>query len=201
MTTSKASSHQFRSATDFPKNTQTLNRVEADALYEEMRDCLIFTNRSRAQLIRRNQEHKEKAGLLKEDVQKLQAMIQQLATEKQQSLQQKQALIGALETEMTTMASRLDELSSAFDGVADVDTADQAHWSLISMPARFFRFVQAVKAVVMWWRSDRPENTVELTSSSQKAIAAEEQDEDEDRRGRPQMYSDQASINRSLLDK
>jgi hypothetical protein len=87
MADSKSSTARFRSATEFPKTTRTLEREKADALYEEMRDCLVFTNRSRAQLIRRNEEHKSKAGLLKEDVQRLQGKIQQLAAEKQQIAQ------------------------------------------------------------------------------------------------------------------
>ena len=203
MSTSRLPSDRFRSATDFPKNIQSLNRPEADALYAEMRDCLIFTNRSRAQLIRRNQEHKDKTGLLKGDVQRLQGMIQQLNTDKQRTLQEQQTIISALETEMTVMANRLDDLSVAFDGISDVETPEQTHWSLISMPARFFRFLQAVKAVVMWWRQDRPQDdaTVLEDTSRTKLSLQEGPEADNDRREKPQMSSDQASINRSLLDR
>lgn len=193
-------SDRFRSATEFPKTIQTLERSEAETLYEEMRDCLIFTNRSRAQLVRRNQEYKERTGLLKEDVQRLQAMIQRLAVEKQQTLQEKEEMIRALETEMTTMASHLDELAIAFDGVADVETAEQTQWSFVALPGRFFRFVRAVRAVVTWWRSDRPDDLP--PAPSRPALGpSEPEDGDEDRQDNPQMYTDQASINRSLLDR
>lgn len=199
----KPSSDRFRSATEFPQTIQSLAPVEADALYVEMRDCLIFTNRSRAQLVRRNEEHKTKASLLKEDVQRLQGMIHQLANEKQLIAQEKQGIIQNLEAEMKTMASHLDELSSAFDGMADIETAEQNQWSIVSMPNRFFRFLQAVKTIVMWWRSDRPDNSPTLPPAPPPTPLPSEAavDEDEDRRERPQLYSDQASINRSLLDR
>ncbi|HEY9878660.1 MAG TPA: hypothetical protein V6D29_09410 [Leptolyngbyaceae cyanobacterium] len=197
-------SDRFRSATEFPKTIQALDRPEADALYEEMRNCLIFTNRSRAQLVRRNQEYKDKTGLLKEDVQRLQSMIQKLAVEKQQTLQEKESIISDLETEMTKMASHLDELSVAFDAIADVETAEQTQWSFVALPGRFFRFVKAVRAVVSWWRSDRPDDLppASAPTPAQPTLGpSEAEDEDEDRFDRPQMYTDQASINRSLLDR
>jgi len=198
----ESSSARFRSATEFPKTVQDLDLTKADALYQEMRDCLIFTNRSRAQLIRRNEEYKTKASLLKEDIQRLQTMIHQLAADKQRIAQEKQGIIQDLEAEMQTMASHLDELSFAFDGMADIDDAAQNQWSFVSMPNRFFRFLQAVKAIVMWWRSDRPTDNPPLPTPVQPSLSAgEEIDLDDDRRDRPQMYSDPASINRSLLDR
>lgn len=199
MTTPPPPTDRFRSATEFPKTTQTLERSEADTLYEEMRDCLVFTNRSRAQLIRRNQEHKEKTGLLKEDVQRLQTMIHQLTSDKQQNLQEQQHLINALETEMTAMASRLDELAVAFDGVSDVETADQAYWGFVAMPGRLVRFIRAVKAVVTWWRQEESDRS-QLPPSQSALDKGEDQDDGADRRDRPQMHTDPASINRSLLD-
>lgn len=194
-------SDRFRSATDFPKTIQVLERTEADALYEELRDCLIFTNRSRAQLVRRNQEYKEKTGLLKEDVQRLQGMIHQLSAEKQQTVQEQQRIIGALEAEMTTMASHLDELSIAFDGIADADTAEQTQWSFIALPQRFFRFLKAVRVVVTWWRTDRPEDLPPLSVSPQPSLGPSDEEDEDDRQDRPQMYTDPASVNRSLLDR
>lgn len=193
---------RFRSATDFPKTVNHLDRPELDALYLEMRDCLIFTNRSRAQLIRRNQEHKDKTGLLKEDVTRLQGMIQQLSREKQQTVQQNLEIIQALEAEMASMVSHLDELSGAFDTIADIETAEQAQRTFFTMPARLFRFMRAVKAIVLWWRSDRSESLPPLTPNPHPSLPPTAGvDEDEDRRERPQMYTDPASINRSLLDR
>jgi len=197
----ESSSARFRSATEFPKAVDSLDREKVDALYQEMRECLIFTNRSRAQLIRRNEEYKTKTGLLKEDIQRLQTMVHQLATDKQQIAQSNQRVIQELESEMQKMASHLDELSFAFDGMPDIDNAAQSQWSFVSMPNRFFRFLQAVRSIVMWWREDRPESSPPLPAPVQPTLASgEEVNIDDDRRERPQMYSDQASINRSLLD-
>lgn len=194
----ESSTDRFRSATEFPKTVQDLDSEQADALYREMRDCLIFTNRSRAQLVRRNEEHKAKAGLLKEDIHRLQGMIHQLANEKQLLAEEKQSIIQTLETEMMTMASHLDELSGAFDGMADIESS-QSPWSLVASPNRFFRFLNAVKAIVMWWRDERSEP---LPAASQRtSLPSETVDVEADRRDRPQMHQDQASINRSLLDR
>lgn len=195
------STDRFRSATEFPKTVQNLDPEQADALYREMRDCLIFTNRSRAQLIRRNEEHKAKTSLLKEDVHRLQSMIHQLAGEKQQLAQNSEATIQALESEMQTMMSHLDELSVAFEGVSDAE-ASRSPLSLVASPGRFFRFLNAVKAIVMWWRDERPESSPPLPIATQAtSLPAETVDVEQDRRDRPQMHQDPASINRSLLDR
>ena len=68
----------------------------------------------------------------------------------------------------------------------------------MSLPRRFFEFVKAVRAVVLWWRDERgEEEALKPTSTEQLSPAKIE----EDRRERPQMYDDQASIGRSLLDR
>ena len=199
MAQSNSAHDRFRSATDFPKTIQPFEPAEADALYQEMRDCLIFTNRSRSQLARRNEEHKIKTNLLKQDIGRLQIAINQLAREKQLVSQDSQSIIQSLEDEMATMATHLDELSIAFGDIADVE-AEQTQWSFIALPHRFFRFLRAVKVVVTWWNSERPEDRPPLPSSSQPETV-DVVDEEEDRRDRPQMYTDQASIGRSLLDR
>ncbi|MBD2153220.1 hypothetical protein [Leptolyngbya sp. FACHB-16] len=197
----ESSTDRFRSATEFPKTVQNLDIEQADAVYREMRDCLIFTNRSRAQLIRRNEEHKTKTSLLKEDVQRLHGMIQKLAGEKQQIVESNEETIRALEIEMQNMMSHLDELSIAFEGVADAE-ASRSPLSLVASPGRFFRFLNAVRAIVMWWRDERSESSPSLPVASQTtALPGDTVNGEEDRRDRPQMYQDQASINRSLLDR
>lgn len=205
MAQSEKSTARFRSATEFPQSVQNMERAEADALYVEMRDCLIFTNRSRSQLVRRNQEHKEKAIVLQEDVQRLQRIISQLTSEKQLITQTNQNIIQALEAEMATMSSHLDELSGAFDDIADVETAGQAQWGFMAAPSRFFRFLRAVKAIVLWWREERSDDADGGAAFSAKpdasALPGEVIDEDQDRIDHPQMYTDQASVNRSLLDR
>ena len=201
MADSKSSTARFRSATDFPKTIRAVQRDQADAIYEEMRDCLVFTNRSRAQLVRRNEEHKAKAGLLKNDIQRLRGIIQELAAEKQKIARSNQDIIQALEAEMTTMAYHLDELTVAFDGLEGLETSQQTRWSLVASPYRFFRFITAVKNIVLWWRSERPEDSPPLEPTAQSSLSGVVEDADQDRKDRPQMHTDPASINRSLLDR
>ncbi|ASC69192.1 hypothetical protein XM38_001180 [Halomicronema hongdechloris C2206] len=205
MADSETSGSRLRSATEFPKTVRHLEPAEAESLYEEMRRCLIFTNRSRSQLLRRNEEHKAKTALVKQDVQRLQGIIQRLTTEKQTISRENQHTIQALEAEMTTMATHLDELSKAFDTVADVAASRPPQWGVISLPARFFCFLRAVQAIVLWWRDDRPDlPPSENSVSSQTLLPSSNPDNrhhSDDRRDRPQMYDDPASRNRSLLDR
>lgn len=193
-------SARLRSATEFPKTVEHLSRTQADELYVEMRDCLVFTNRSRAQLLRRNEEHKQSALRLKTDVERLQGLIYQLTQEKQKLAQSNQLVVAELEKEMSAMAAHLDQLSLAFDGVEDIETAQQTQWSFLSMPRRFFEFIRAVGAVVTWWRQEQPaeDSPVENLSIPQLPAHA---NQPEERKERPQMYDDPASNNRSLLDR
>lgn len=194
-------SARFRSATEFPKAVEHLNLTETQALYYEMRDCLIFTNRSRAQLIRRNEEHKQVTQQLKVDLVKLQGYIDRLKLEKTQITQSNQTLVAELEQEMQSMATHLDSLSNLFEGVADIDQAEQVHWSILSFPGRFVQFLQAIKGIVTWWRDERQsDNSAQISSSNTPQLPGTTVIE-EDRRQNPQMYSDQASQGRSLLDR
>lgn len=202
MTRQNQSSERFRSATEFPKTIESLNNAEADELYKEMRDCLIFTNRSRSQLLRRNEEHKQSALRLKTDVERLQVMISQLKLEKEQLASNNRQIVTDLEREISSMAGYLDQLSAAFDSVSDVDNPEKAHWGYLSAPNRFFKFLRAIKAIVLWWREDKGEETetLKFTSVSQSYLPGEV-DADEERIEKPQMYTDSASQGRSLLDK
>lgn len=197
MTKQNQSSARFRSATEFPKTITNLNTSEADNLYQEMRDCLIFTNRSRSQLLRRNEEHKQSALRLKTDVERLQIMINQLKLEKEQLASGNRQIVTDLEREISSMAGYLDTLSAAFDSVADVDNPDKAYWGYMSFPGRFVKFLQAIKAIVMWWREDKNEDTA-VTRISLPGDVTDNEDIVDDK---PQMNTDPASINRSLLDK
>lgn len=187
---------RFRSATDFPKTVQTLERAEADALYVEMRDCLIFTNRSRGQLIRRNTEHKDKALALKSRIETLQGLIRQLQTQKQSQLKEREMIIAQLAGEMTEMSSQLNTLSEAFDAVGDIEAEAQNQWGRLLFPARIMRLLQAVKSVMMWWRTQENSDFVETSHPAELVGDASEQE----RRDHPERYTDQASINRDLLD-
>ncbi|NWF60130.1 MAG: hypothetical protein HXY43_12880 [Fischerella sp.] len=202
MTGRNQSSARFRSATEFPKTIGSLSNAEADELYKEMRDCLIFTNRSRSQLLRRNEEHKQSALRLKADVERLQVMISQLKLEKEQLASSNRQIVTDLEREIGSMAGHLDKLSAAFDSVSDVDNPEKAYWSYVSVPSRFFKFLRAIKAIVLWWREDKGEETkaLNVTNVSQSYVTGEV-DVDEERREKPQMYTDSASQGRSLLDK
>jgi len=200
MATSNQPAARFRSATEFPKTVEHLPPPEAAQLYTEMRECLVHTNRSRAQLIRRNDEHKQKAVILKEDIGRLQTAIQQLNLEKIAVSAEKQQAMAALEQELTTMTSHLDQLSSAFDGVAELEDMSQSPMGLFAAPNRFIRFLQAVKAIVLWWRSEQAEPPLPPAPEAKLPADAAATDA-EHRRNNPHEYSDQASIGRSLLDK
>ncbi|MEO0456835.1 MAG: hypothetical protein AAF152_09660 [Cyanobacteria bacterium P01_A01_bin.114] len=208
MVSSASNTARFRSATEFPKSIQSLERERADDLYEEMRDCLIFTNRSRAQLIRRNTEHKDTTLKLRERIKHFQSLIDQLRNQKQAQLQEKEILITQLANEMAEMGSQLDTLSEAFDAVGDPESVVQQHWGYVSFPSRFMRLIKAVKTLMQWWKRQDDDNN-SLSSNSRhdgippvlpSAKVTTEIDE-QDKRERPQMYTDQASINRSLLDR
>ncbi len=201
MAAATPSSERFRSATEFPKTVAPLARTEADSLYEEMRACLIFTNRSRAQLLRRNEEHKQSALKLRQDVQQLKALIGQLETDKRQQAQENQRIVTELVQQIGVMGDHLDNLTDAFDEIGGVEGAAQTQWSFIAMPGRFYKFLQAVKTIVLFWRQrdDRPEPQ-QVTGNRPAQLAGQTPGED-DRRDNPQMYEDPASTGRSLLDK
>jgi len=201
MTNSDQPLARLRSATEFPKTIEKLSRSEANSLYEEMRACLIFTNRSRAQLLRRNEEHKQSALKLKTDVGRLQVFINQLKLEKQQLAEGNQLIISELEREVQTMTKHLDQLSDAFNTVADLDDPAQTQWNFLALPSRFFKFIQAVRAIVLFWREERQEDAgdTQFVSTSRPQLSGEAEISD-DRRERPQMYTDPASQGRSLLD-
>lgn len=180
---------RFRSATEFPKTLEHLPSTEAEQLYAELRDCLVFTNRSRAQLVRRNEEHKQKTLMVKADLERLQQLIQTLNQEKQQISTQNQQTVTELTQQISLMSSHFDKLTEAFDGIADIENPI----GFMAQPSRFFRFIQALKAIILFWRDE---------SDSPALTAAPAQPPTEaDRRENPQMYSDQASQGRSLLDK
>ncbi|NEO34657.1 MAG: hypothetical protein F6K36_30580 [Symploca sp. SIO3C6] len=191
---------RFRSATEFPKTVESLDLSDANTLYMEMRECLVYTNRSQAQLRRWNNQHKKDKLQLKETTVRLQSMIQKLTAEKQQLTAEHQELVSNLEVEITTMGTYLDRLSEAFEPFSDIDTPEQTKWHFVSLPGRFFQFLRAVRSIVMWWRDEN-----ELPAAKEKEEAAQlplsQTDVDNDMRDRPQMYSDPASVNRSLLDR
>ncbi|MBE9077241.1 hypothetical protein IQ241_08025 [Romeria aff. gracilis LEGE 07310] len=196
MASSASDTARFRSATEFPKSIQGLGHEQANTLYAEMRDCLVFTNRSRAQLIRRNTEHKDTTLQLRERIRHFQGLIDQLQNQKLAQLQEKELLIAQLASEMAEMGAQLDVLSDAFDAVGDPEAMVQTHWGYVAFPGRFLQLVKAVKAVILWWKR-KDEDGELLRGDPQPALPS---DNEEDRRDRPQLYTDQASINRSLLD-
>jgi hypothetical protein len=193
MANSKHPTDRFRSATDFPKTVEQLNSSEVSQLYVEMRDCLIFTNRSRSQLLRRNEDHKQTVATLRSDIARFHQLIHQLAQEKQALAQNKQDVITALEQEVTTMSSHLEQISQAFRDVEDIGSPMGA----MAFPVRFNRFWRALKALITWWREENDDfdaNSRALPSASSSSL------NDADRRENPQMYTDPASVQRSLRD-
>ncbi|WP_414529969.1 hypothetical protein [Nodularia chucula] len=197
MTTPNESSARFRSATEFPKTIASLKSDDADKLYQEMRDCLIFTNRSRSQLIRRNEQHKQSISQFQTDVGRLQFLISQLQLEKEQSTDSNRKILAGMEDEIGSMSKYLDQLSTAFDSVSDIDTPDKAHWGYLSFPNKFLKFLTAIKAIVLWWRDEKNQETPALKSSNVSTSTLTEEELQE----KPQMSTDPASIGKSLLDK
>ncbi|MCU0524879.1 MAG: hypothetical protein MUF72_08655 [Elainella sp. Prado103] len=193
--TSSSSSARFRSAAEFPKTIDQLSRSEAEHLYAEMRDCLIFTNRSRAQLIRRNEEHKQATLQVRTEVAQLQQLIQQLDLEKQQLTTHNQQVVSELTQQIVTMSGQLDQLVEAFDGIADVESPT----GFMAQPSRFFKFIKALKAIVLFWKDESGTDNLPLPPQ-RAARPLNLQERDADRRENPRMHQDQASINRSLLD-
>lgn len=207
-----ADTARFRSATDFPKGIEDLETEAANQLYAEMRDCLIFTNRSRAQLIRRNEEHKNKAIALRSNVDRLQSMIERLKQDKQALARDQQAIIAELEEEMIGMSQHLDQLSDAFSPIEGWADPDTGQFQFMAIPQRLFTFLRTVKNIVLAWRGDdgrgssqpraiAPSRGGPSLSDGAHGNALTADEEEQDRRDRPQMYEDQASINRSLLDR
>lgn len=185
-------SARFRSATEFPKTIATLNPSEAEQLYTEMRECLIFTNRSRAQLIRRNEEHKQTALQLKSNVEQLQHLIRQLELDKQQLAASNQEVVSELSQQIEVMAGHFDKLTEAYDAISDIENPA----GFMAQPGRFFRFIRALKAIILFWREEHDPPSLPEPPKQMNQYGT-----DADRRENPQMYQDPASINRSLLDK
>jgi TolA-binding protein len=201
MATQNHPSDRFRSATEFPKSIERLEQAEANKLYVEMRDCLIFTNRSRSQLLRRNEEHKQTTLQLKSDVARMQGLINQLTLEKTQITESNRQIVSELQQEMSTMASHLDELSDAFSVVANFDDPQQSGMGLLAAPGRFYRFLRAVRAIVLWWRKDDPALDAMPSETTPSQPSFPNDSTFDDRHENPQMHSDQASQGRSLLDR
>ncbi|WP_404783648.1 hypothetical protein [Altericista sp. CCNU0014] len=196
VSSSKSNPARFRSATEFPRSLQGIETTEAEKLYLEMRDCLIFTNRSRSQLMRHNNGYRDKVAQLKTDVAKLQSGIDALSLEKRDLVQSKQDAIAALQQEMSTLTQHLDQLSEAFDDVANFDVSGPNQFGFLASSGKFFRFLRAVRSIVLWWRQDEPP-----TVQSSLPANTHPSNNSEDRRNNPQMYTDPASNGRSLLDK
>jgi hypothetical protein len=175
---------RFRPATDFPKTIADCDRSAADAIYVEMRECLVFTNRSRGQLSRHNSDYRQNILKLKQHVEKLESLVNTLTQDKQR-LAAQTSVLPELEQEIETMKAYMNQLSDAFGEVAEA--RDSTHTQM--MPGRIWRFLQAVKAIVLWWREENSEPTT-LPAITQEEITA-----------KPQMGSDQSSIGKSLLDK
>jgi methyl-accepting chemotaxis protein len=191
MATSNHPTERFRSATDFPKTVEHLSASDVSQLYVEMRDCLIFTNRSRSQLVRRNEEHKQTVVTLRSDVARFQQLVSQLAQEKQVLTQNNQDVVAALEQELNTMTSHLDQISQAFKEVEDIGSPMGA----MAFPSRFNRFWRALRALITWWREENDGvNSGALPPASSLSL------NQEDRQEKPQMHSDPASVQRSLRD-
>ncbi len=195
MATSDKLPTRFRSATEFPKTIESLNTPDAKKLYEEMRECLIFTNRSRSQLVRRNEEHKQTILKVKTDFDRLQLMINQLTKDKEALAEGNREVVKGLELQIGAMSGHLDKLSSAFDSVSDIESSDQGQWAYLAFPHRFFSLVKAIKTIVLWWREEKDDEPKTINKDfSQLHLYGRDGSEQEDK---PQMGTDIASQQRS----
>jgi hypothetical protein len=201
MATPQQPCDRFRPATDFPQSIRDLDHAAANEVYVEMRECLKFTNRSRAQLLRRNEEHKQTLQQLHQDTKQLQALVNRLELDKQQISQKDQQYITELQDQLGTMSRHLDVFSQAFTAVESVENP----MGFMAAPNRFYRFWQALKALVLWWREEEEADLAASASRLQLPGHSVMSDvgagSPDDRRENPQMYTDPASQNRSLLDR
>ncbi|MFQ4142603.1 hypothetical protein [Chlorogloeopsis sp. ULAP02] len=92
------------------------------------------------------------------------------------------------------MTGHLDQLAAAFDSVADIENPNQTQWSYLAFPSRFFSFIRAIKAIVLWWREEKGEEEEAIEVTDKINV-------DEDGDDKPQMHTDPASLGRSLLDR
>lgn len=196
MKPSQTNSARFRSATEFPKTVEHLSQPEATQLYSEMRDCLIFTNRSRSQLIRHNEKYKQSTLQVRAEVEQLQQLIQQLNLEKQQLATNNQQIVAQLTDQIQSMEGHLDQLVEAFDGISDIENPT----GFLAQPSRFFRFIQAIKAIVLFWREEDDRLTSKPAIPGSAAQPSQRDGSEADRRENHRMYQDPASQGRSLLD-
>jgi hypothetical protein len=63
MLSSNSRTERFRSAAEFPRTLQGVESDKSEKLFLEMRDCLVFTNRSQSQLMRHNNGDRGKVAL------------------------------------------------------------------------------------------------------------------------------------------
>lgn len=202
MAAASSKTARFRSATDFPLKIESLDKEQTALLYAEMRECLIFTNKSRGQLIRRNTEHKDKVVNLRANIIHLQGLINQLQTQKQSQLKDREALIAQLSSEVTDMNTQLNTLSEAFESVGDLEADAETHWGRLMFPQRILKLLQAVRSLMQWWhrQDDSRPLTDNQTTPSLEGAEVNLIDE-QHRRDYPHLYTDQASVNRDLLDR
>ncbi|NJM96254.1 MAG: hypothetical protein HC800_02750 [Phormidesmis sp. RL_2_1] len=95
------------------------------------------------------------------------------------------------------MSAQLNTLSDAFDAVGDLESEGQAQWGRMLFPHRIMQLLRAVKSVMQWWQQRDDYQIKNAAPAELVDPAAEEQD----KRDYPERYTDQASVNRSLLDR
>ncbi len=172
---------------------------QIEPLYQQMRDAIIAQRYRKIQL--ENQELRAQLAQWQEEKGQLQELLSRSALEKVQSTDQERQTILELQEESAIMGSRLDELVEAFE---QVDNGSGGQWNFMAMaaPYKLIRFREALKGIVDWWQSDDDELPPSSQSTSLPPTPPTSPRQiEQDRRDRPQLHDDPASMGRSLLDR
>lgn len=183
---------EYRSVSEFPKNPSELSREDLESAYQDLRSTYKNLNQSRAQLVRRQQETKEKVAAISTS---LDHLNQTLAKVRQEKLQLQQALNHSFEKrrQLETWGNDLDrevnELTQQVNATArllgefeEVYEEVSQSTNILSLGQRFWRLIQAARRLL----------TTDLSDLKPRPNPPE-----------PDLFSSESprDINRKLLDR
>lgn len=155
---------EYRSVSEFPLHTADLPREELESAYHDLRGTYKNLNQSRAQLVRRQQETKERVTAIST---KLNHLHQTLAKVQQEKLQLQQALSHSLEKREQLQAwgndldREVNELTQQVNATArllgefeDVYEEVSQSTNILSLGQRFWRLIQAARRLLTTDLSD-----------------------------------------------
>ena len=184
---------EYRSVSEFPLHTADLPREELESAYHDLRGTYKNLNQSRAQLVRRQQETKEKVAAISTS---LKHLNQTLAKVQQEKLQLQQALSHSFEQrrqletwgeeltqevkDLTEQVDATAQLLGEFEGVYEEVSQST---NVLSLGQRFWRLIQAARRLL----------TTDISTLKTPPRVIEEPD--------PITSESPRDINRSLLDR